>query len=179
LVLAIVSALLGALIAAMRPRASLVVEILVLRQQLAVFKRDRPRPRLRPIDRAFWVLVSRIWSRWADALAIVKPATVIAWHRRGFARFWAWKSRRAGRPPLAPEIVALIVRMALENPLWSRRRIANELAKLGHDVGKDAVARYIPRPAGRPPRLPSQTWATFIRTHAAARLRSTSSQCQR
>jgi transposase InsO family protein len=96
----------------------------------------------------------------------VKPATVIAWHRRGFARFWAWKPRRAGRRPLAPEVVALIVRMARENPLWSRRRIANELAKLGHDVGKDAVAKYMPRPAGRPPRPPSQTWGTFIRTHA-------------
>src|SRR5579872_2145725 len=97
-VLGIASALLGAVIAALRPRASLVVEILVLRQQLAVLKRDRPRPPLRPIDRA--------WSRWADALAIVKPATVVAWHRRGFARFWAWKSKRVGRPPLQQEVVA-------------------------------------------------------------------------
>ncbi len=86
---AIASALLCALIDAFRPRGSLVVEILVLRQQLAVLKRRRPRPTLRPIDRAFWVLVSRVWSRWADALAIVKPATVVAWHRRGFGRFWA------------------------------------------------------------------------------------------
>jgi putative transposase len=165
-VFAIVSALLGALVATFRPRASVVAEILVLRQQLAVLKRSRPRPPLRPIDRAFWVVVSRVWSRWADALAIVKPATVIAWHRRGFARFWAWKSRRIGRPPLSPEVVALIVQMARENPLWSRRRIANEVAKLGHDVGKDAVARYMPRPAERPPPPPSQTWGTFIRTHA-------------
>ena len=163
---AIVSALLGALVAAFRPRASLVIEILVLRQQLAVLKRHRPRPPLRPVDRAFWVVVSRVWSRWADALAVVKPATVIAWHRRGFARFWAWKSRRIGRPPLAPEVVALIMRMARENPLWSRRRIANELAKLGHDVGKDAVAKYMPRPVERPRRPPSQTWGTFVRTHA-------------
>jgi putative transposase len=165
-VFAILSALLDALIAGFRSRASLVVEILVLRQQLAVLKRCRPRPQLRPIDRAFWVVVSRVWSRWADALAIVKPATVVAWHRRGFARFWAWKSRCVGRPPLAPEVVALIVRMARENPLWSRRRIANELAKLGHDVGKDAVARYMPRLAVSPPQPPSPTWGTFIRTHA-------------
>jgi putative transposase len=166
-VLAIVSALLGALIAALRPRASLVLEILVLRQQLAVLKRARPRPPLRPIDRAFWVVVSHVWSRWADALAIVKPATVIGWHCRGFARFWAWKSRRVGRPPLAPDVVALIVQMARENPLWSRRRIASVLAKLGHDVGKDAVAKYMPRPARRPGRPPSQTWKTFIRNHVA------------
>jgi putative transposase len=145
-----------------RPRASLVVEILVLRQQLAVFKRDRPRPPLRPIDRGFWVVVSLAWSRWADALAIVKPATVIAWHRRGFARFWAWKSRRIGRPPLAPEIAELIVRMAGENPLWSRRWIANELAKLGHDVGKDAVAKYMPKPPRRPRHPPTQTWKAFL-----------------
>jgi hypothetical protein len=100
-VFAIVSALFGALVAAFRPRASLVLEIIVLRLQLAVLKRARPRPPVRPIDRAFWVVVSRVWSRWGDALAIVKPATVIAWHRRGFARFWAWKSRRVGRPVLA------------------------------------------------------------------------------
>jgi putative transposase len=148
-----------------RPRARLVVEICLLRQQLAVLKRAMPRPPLRPIDRAFWIVVSRLRARWADALAIVKPATVIRWHRRGFARFWAWKSRRVGRPPLAPEVVPLIVQIARDNPLWSRRRIANELAKLGHDVGKDAVAKYMPRPVGRTPRPPSQTWGTFIRTH--------------
>jgi hypothetical protein len=167
-VFAIVSALFGALVAALRPRASLVVEILVLRQQLAVLKRARPRAPLRPIDRAFWVVVSRVWSRWADALAIVKPATVIGWHRRGFARFWAWKSKRVERPPLAPEVVALIVQMARENPLWSRRRVANELAKLGLDVSKDTVARYMPKPPAAPRRPPSTTWATFLRMHLAA-----------
>jgi putative transposase len=137
--LAILSGLFGALAAALRSRASLVMEILVLRQQLAIFKRARPRPQLCAIDRAFCSVVSRVWSRWADALAIVKPQTVITWHRRGFVRFWAWKSRRIGRPPLAPEIVTLIVQMTRENPLWSRRRIASELAKLGHEVGKDAT----------------------------------------
>ncbi|HXQ27842.1 MAG TPA: hypothetical protein VN848_01120 [Gemmatimonadales bacterium] len=77
-VLDIVLALLSAVTGAFRSRASLVGEILVLRQQLAVLKRCRPRPPLRPIDRAFWVAVSRVWSRWADALVIVKPATVVA-----------------------------------------------------------------------------------------------------
>jgi hypothetical protein len=85
-VLAILIAISGAAFAALRPRANLVLENLVLRQQLAVLRRATPRPRLRPIDRAFWVIVSRFWGRWADALGIVKPATVIAWHRRGFAR---------------------------------------------------------------------------------------------
>lgn len=165
--LALAKAVIGALFAAFRPRASLVAENLLLRQQLAILRRATPRPRLRPIDRAFWVIVSRMWSRWSDALAIVRPATVIAWHRRGFARFWAWKSRPTGRPPLAPELVSLVERMARENPLWSRRRITRELAKLGHDVSKDTVARYMPRPTRRPRRPPSQTWSTFLRNHLA------------
>jgi hypothetical protein len=92
---------------------------------LAVFRSREgnrtPRPRLRPVDRAFRVVLSRVWSRWVDSLAIVKPSTVIAWHRRGFARFWACKSRPLGRPPGARELVDLIERMARDNPLWSRR----------------------------------------------------------
>jgi hypothetical protein len=79
----------AALVAALRSRASLVLENLALRQQLAVLKRATPRPRLHPVDRAFWAVLSRIWSRWAEALVIVKPGTVVGWHRRGFARFWA------------------------------------------------------------------------------------------
>jgi putative transposase len=165
--LALLEAMCGALLAAFRSRAGLVAENLLLRQQLAVLRRATPRPRLRPIDRAFWVVASRAWSRWADSLAIVQPATVIAWHRRGVARFWAWKSRHVGRPPLAPELVSLIERMTRENPLWSRRRIASELAKLGHSVDKDTVAKYMPKPSRRPRRPPSQTWKTFIRNHLA------------
>jgi putative transposase len=82
-----------------------------------------------------------VWSRWVEVLAIVKPATVLGWHRRGYARFWTYKSRRLGRPALAPEIIELIARMARDNPTWSRRRIAAELAKRGHDVSKDSVAK--------------------------------------
>jgi hypothetical protein len=99
-------------------------------------------------------------------LAIVKPATVVAWHRRGFAWYWARKSRRLGRPPIADPIIVLIERLARENPMWSRRRIANELAKLGHDIDKNTVAKYMPRRAG-PPRPPSTSWAAFVRTHVA------------
>ena len=165
IVLALLRAVLGAFLAAFRPKASLVLEDLALRHQLAVLRRATPRPRLRPVDRAFWVALSRSWSRWTDVLAIVKPATVVAWHRRGFARFWAKKSRPIGRPPLADEVVALIRRMAAENPLWSRRRIAAELAKLGYKVSKDTVAKYMPRRPRHsgPPR--SLTWGTFLRMH--------------
>ena len=128
--LAVVTAILGALLALLRPRASLVLENLALRQQLAILHRKAARPRLRPVDRAFWAALSQAWSRWAEALLIVTPATVVSWHRRGFARFWVHTPRRVGRPPLDAGIVALIERMSSENPLWSRRRIASELEKL-------------------------------------------------
>jgi len=164
-VVALLKAILRALFAAVRPRTSLVLENLALRQQLAVLRRAAPRPRLRPMDRAFWVVLSRTWSRWTDALAIVKPATVVGWHRRGFARFWARKSRPVGRPPLTDEIVALIRRLVADNPLWSRRRIAAELAKLGHNVSKDTVAKYMPKRPRDPSRPRSVTWGQFVRTY--------------
>jgi putative transposase len=115
-------------------------------------------------------VLSQTWSRWADVLAIVKPATVIGWHRRGFARFWTMKSKHLGRAPISTELIVLIERMAAENPLWSRRRIAGELAKLGHEVSKDTVAKYMPKRNGRPGRPKSTTWATFLRTHIAGTL---------
>jgi len=164
--MALFLAIIGAVRSAFRSRASLVAENVALRQQLAVLRVGR-RPRLRRMDRAFWVVLSRVWSRWVDVLAIVKPATVVDWHRRGYARFWAYKSRHPGRPPLAPEVIDLIVRMATENPTWSRRRIAAELSRLGHDVSKDSVAKYMPRRAGRPGGTPSTTWGTFVRMHLA------------
>jgi hypothetical protein len=117
------------------------------------------------LDRSLAYLVG-----WADALAIVKPATVVGWHRRGFARFWAYKSRRTGRPPLGREVIELIDRMITENPLWSRRRIAAELVKLGHDVNKDTVARYMPKRPRRPGRPPSTTCGTFLRMHLTGTL---------
>jgi putative transposase len=161
---ALLIAIVGALRAGFRSRSGLVAENLALRQQVAVLKRGQPRLRLHPLDRAFWVMLSGSWSRWSDALAIVKPATVVAWHRRGFARFWTKKSRPIGRPPTGDAIIDLIGRLAAENPTWSRRRIANELAKLGYHVDKDTVAKYMPKRSG-PPRRPSLTWGTFVRLH--------------
>lgn len=92
IVLALLKAFAGALLSAFKPRASLVMENLALRQQLAILRRATPRPKLCPVDRAFWAVLSRTWSRWANVLAIVQPATVVGWHRRGFARFWTMKS---------------------------------------------------------------------------------------
>ena len=105
-------------------RATLQLENISLRQQLAVLKRERPRPCLRPLDRLFWVFFSRLWPRWKDALVIVKPETVIGWHRQGFRMFWKWKSchGKLGRPRTSTEKRELIQRMSPENPLWGVNR---------------------------------------------------------
>jgi hypothetical protein len=95
-------------------------ESLAVRQQLAVLKRRTPRPHFQPLDRWFWVPISKFWLDWHDGLVIVKPATVIKSHRKGFRLFWTWKSRprRGGRPRASREVRDLIRRMCQENPLW-------------------------------------------------------------
>ena len=144
-------------------RAAAAVENLALRQQVAVFKQSVKRPKLRPRDRVFWVVLSRLWPNWRSALAIVQPETVIRWHQQGFKRYWRWKSRagKPGRPPIERKIRDLIRRMSRENPTWGAPRIVSELALLGHDVVKATVAKYMVRT--RKP--PSQTWRTFLDNH--------------
>src|SRR5437667_5827274 len=104
------------------------LENLALRQQLVVFKRHCPRPRLRKGDRLFWMWLSMTWKNWRRALVIVKPQTVVSWHRKGFRLFWTRISRRKGigRPEAAREIRALIRKMAAANPLWGAPRIHGE-----------------------------------------------------
>jgi len=147
----------------LRTRRSLMLENLALRHQLAVLQRSSLRPRLRPADRLFWVLLCRLWSDWTDALSLVKPETVVRWHRTGFTRYWTWKSRRngQGRPAVSPEIRALIRRMAGANPLWGAPRIHGELQKLGVEISQAAVSKYMVRHR----RPPSQTWRTFLDNH--------------
>src|SRR5690349_7498834 len=109
-------------------RTDIAIEVVALRQQVAVLKRKRPRPRLSPIDRFFWTLLRTSWSRWRDALVIVKPETVVGWHRAGFRLYWRWKSRpRGGRPKITPELRALIRCLAQENTQCGahRRFMAN------------------------------------------------------
>jgi hypothetical protein len=102
-----------------RSRGDAALEILALRQQVAVLQRKRPRPPLNAIDRLFWTGLRRLWSRWSEVLVIVKPETVIAWHRAGFRLYWRWRSRRqGGRPRVTEEIRELIRRLADENPDW-------------------------------------------------------------
>jgi putative transposase len=118
-------------------RLSLAAEILVLRQQLLVLNRSLKRPKLRRRDRLFWVCLSRLWKDWRDALIIIKPDTVIKWHRKGFRLYWRWKSKTPiGRPPIDKEIRELIRRISRENPLWGAPRIQSELRLLGFNVTK-------------------------------------------
>jgi transposase InsO family protein len=132
-----------------------------LRQQLAVLRRTTKRPKLSRADRAFWVALSRLWPDWQHALVLVKPETVIRWHRKGFKLYWTWKSRGRGRPRIDVEIRMLIHRMARENPSWGAPRIHGELCMLGFEVSEATVSRYMPRRT----KPPSQSWRSFLRNH--------------
>ena len=107
-----------------RSRTDTALEVLALRQQVAVLKRKRSRPTLRTLDRLFWTALRRFWSRWSEVLIIVKPETVAGWHRAGFRLYWRWCSRSpGGRPRITEEVRDLIKRMAAENPAWGLPRI--------------------------------------------------------
>jgi hypothetical protein len=160
-VLNVLHSLVLACLAFFRTRSQLAIENLALRHQLGVLKRSVKRPRLRNVDRGLWVLLSRSWSSWSEALIIVKPATVIKWHRAGFRRYWTWRSRpKGGRPAIDPEVRKLIRRMATAN-MWGAPRIHGELLKLGIKISQATVSKYLPR--RRKP--PSQTWRSFLENH--------------
>ena len=146
-----------------RSRAALHLEVLALRPQLQVLNRSRPqRLRLARADRLLWIWLSRVWNEWRAAVVIVKPETVIAWHRQAFRSFWSWKSRhRIGRPSVPPDVRTLIRSMSAANPRWGAPRIHGELLKLGIEVSQSTVAKYILRRR----RPPSQTWRTFLTNH--------------
>ncbi|MDQ3685527.1 MAG: helix-turn-helix domain-containing protein, partial [Acidobacteriota bacterium] len=130
-----------------KDRRDLTLEILALRQQLIVYKRLQPRLPLQPQDRLFWVWLSKIWGRWRHGLIIVKPETVINWHRKGFRLFWTKISqrKRVGRPAVSPQVRASIKQMAEANPLWGAPRIHGELLKLGFDISERTVSRLMPK----------------------------------
>ena len=153
----------GTLRSTLRTHRELALENLALRQQVAVWKAGRRRPRLTEMDRIFWVLLSRLWKSWRHSVHIVRPETVVRWHRRGFRLYWAWKSRhRWGRPAIGRELRHLIRRMSRANPLWGAPRIHGELRKLGLAVSQATVSKYMLRPR----RPPSQAWQTFLKNHA-------------
>lgn len=148
---------------AFRGRAKLVAENALLRQQVIVLKRGAPRPRLKPRDRWSIAAVAKAFPVLLDAVIIVRPETVIRWHRSLWRLLWRRRSRRpVGRPPVDADTRALIRRMWKENPLWGEDVIAAELAKLGHHVSPRTVAKY--RPANLP-RGRGQKWSIFVRNH--------------
>jgi hypothetical protein len=156
----------GLIVCSFRPRRSLLLEILALRQQLAVLKAKRPQPRLTPSDRFFWTVLRKCWSGWKEVLVIVQPETVVRWHRAGFKRYWAWLScrrKRAGRKPTSKGLRELIFRMVAENPTWGAPRIHGELRMLGFDISERSVLRWM-RKAPRDPE-PTKRWAAFLSNH--------------
>jgi transposase InsO family protein len=156
----------------MRSRAQLAAENLFLRKQLALYMARRVRPR-RADDATRIILVglSRILD-WRQLLIVVKPETLIRWHRKGFRLFWRWKSRAPGRPPIPVDLQQLIVTMAAANRTWGEERIADELlVKLGICVSPRTVRRYMrPRPQGG--KRGTQAWSTFVRNHTRSVLAS-------
>jgi hypothetical protein len=157
-------ALLAALRVFFRNRCDTALEVLALRQQVAVLKRKRPRPTLNSLDRLFWTTLRRFWSRWTDVLVIVKPETVTGWHRAGFRLYWRWRSRpRGGRPKITDEIRVLIRRMAEENAAWGAPKIHGELLKPGFVVSERTVARYLRRLRRRSD--PAKRWLAFLQNH--------------
>ena len=150
-----------------RIRTDPAMEVLALRQQVAVLKRKRPRPTLNSVDRLFWTTLRAVWCRWADVLVIVKPETVIAWHRAGFGLYWHWRSApRGGRPKVTEEIRDLIRRLANENTDWGAPKIHGELQKLGFVVSERTVARYLRRLHRR--NHGGKRWLAFLQNHREA-----------
>jgi len=146
-------------------RHDLALEVLALRHQLMVLKRQTRRPRLRRSDRYLWLLLMRVWPNWRNSLIILQPETLIAWQRAGFRMFWRWKSRhRLGRPEKHQELIQLIRRMWSANPTWGSPRIRDELAKLGLIASTATIRKYRPKFKGKT----SQGWKTFLQNHAGS-----------
>ncbi len=146
--------------------AHLTTENLALLLQLLVLKRGHKRPPITSWGRMFWIAVSRVWSGWRDALLIVKPDTVVRWHRQKLKAYWRRKSRsgKRGTPSTDPVVRAIVTKMANANPTWGAPEIHGELLKLGIEVSARTISGLLRRHRRKPP---SQTWLTFIKkTHA-------------
>ena len=156
-----------ALRAVFHTREELLIENLALRQQVSALKKERPRPVLDDLDRAFWVALRAAWPGWASRLVIVNPDTVARWQRDRFRRHWAKISRQKqgpGRPRVDAEIWRLIRTMARDG--WGAPRIHGELLKLGFDVSEITVSRYMPRKPVDPDKV--KHWMAFLRNHKDA-----------
>src|SRR5882762_6275363 len=164
-----IGVLIGAFLRLFRARRILLLENLALRQQLAVYRRRHPRPKLAAFDKLVWVLARRFWSGWKRTLVIVSPETVVRWHRSGFVLYWRLISRARrviGRKRISKEMRDLIFRMVVQNPTWGAPRIHGELLMLGFDVSERTISRWMRR-APRDPE-PAKRWLAFLRNHREA-----------
>jgi putative transposase len=167
--LSLLRLLLGAVLRLFYSRKYLVLENLALRQQLALLKAKRKRPKLRALEKLFWVLAKKLWSDWESGLLVVTPETVVRWHRAGFRLYWHWISRRGkrcGRNRISRELRDLILQMVRENPSWGAPRIHGELLKLGFGLSERTALRWM-RKASRNPDS-SQRWKVFLQNHREA-----------
>jgi hypothetical protein len=162
--IALISLVLNLLAAVFKSKSRLEAENAALRQQLIVLQRRvRGRVRFNNGDRLFFVQLYRWFPSILAAMLIIRPETLVRWHRAGFRRYWRWKSRaRGGRPQIGSDLRALIRRMSIENPLWGAPRIHGELLKLGFEVAQSSVAKHMVKRRGPP----NQKWRTFLRNHA-------------
>jgi putative transposase len=148
-----------------RSKSQLVAENALLRQQLIILRRQVKRPACTKTDRILLVLLARMVRTWKQALFIVRPETLLRWHRQGFQLYWKYKSRATStKPRISQETVALIQEMARDNRLWGAERIRGELLKLSIQVSKRTIQKYMRQVRTTWPR--GQTWSTFLHTHA-------------
>jgi putative transposase len=144
------------------------IEILVLRHELAVLRRQHPRPRLQPTDRALLAALSRLLPRVRWSIFLVRPETLLRWHRRMVARRWTYPSTSKGRPPISEEMQQLVVRLARENPRWGYQRIHGELLRLRCRVSASSIRRVLRAHGLDPaPRRAATSWRAFLRQQAA------------
>src|SRR5229473_8649966 len=162
--IALVCFVLAVLASPFKSKSRLEAENATLRHQFIVLRRKMPdRPRLTSNDRWFFIQIYRWFPSILQVLTIIRPETLVRWHRAGFRCHWRWKSRqRGGRPQTDTELRALIWRMSMENPLWGAPRIHGELLKLGFEVAQSSVAKYMVKQRGPP----GQGWRTFLHNHA-------------
>jgi putative transposase len=151
-----------------RGEAAKDLELLVLRHQLTVLRRQIPRPKLEPADRALLAAVSRILPRSRWSWFFVRPETLLRWHRRLVAGAWTYPHRQTGRPPRHQDVQQLIIRLAKENPTWGYQRIKGELLRLGVQVSATAIRATLRRHGLDPaPRRAATSWRAFLRRQAA------------
>ena len=146
-------------------RADLLMEIVILKQQVAVLKKQNPRLKLSQFDRIFRAWLRGLWDKWREALIVVKPETVISWHRKGFRLYWKYRSKNRkskGKSSIAKQLIRLIRQIATENPTWGAPRLHGELLKLGFDVSERTISRYLSKPGPTPNRKKGPKWKSFI-----------------